>query len=280
MLSKKYAVVLAPTGMVPTKAQTAHVPVTPIEIALDVERCSKIGITSVHVHARDESGLPDWKLETYKQVVSEIKYRTPEILINVSTSGRNWSELEKRADCLALDGDLKPDLASLTLSSLNFLSGPSVNPPEVIEGLARIMVERGITPELEIFDLGMVNVANVLAKKGILNGQIVANLFLGNIAGAQATLGELAIMVDRLPEGTYWSGAGIGDFRDHTHAMALAAGAGVRVGLEDGIFLDNSRKELATNEALVKKVHELGNLMGLQAMTSDEFKRGILGRGQ
>jgi uncharacterized protein (DUF849 family) len=181
-------------------------------------------------------------------------------------------------DCLLLDGDLKPDLASLTLSSLNFVTGPSINSPEVIEGLLKIMSERGITPELEIFDLGMVNVAHVLMKKGILSGPIVANLFLGNIAGAQATLGELAIMADRLPKGTYWSVAGIGHFRDRAHALGLAAGAGVRVGLEDGIFLDDMKSELATNEALVNRVHALGDALGLESMSPGEFRTEILGR--
>jgi uncharacterized protein (DUF849 family) len=198
------------------------------------------------------------------------------VLINVSTSGRNWSEIEKRADCLSLDGDLKPDLASLTLSSLNFVSGPSINAPETISRLAEIMLARGIKPELEIFDLGMVNVAHVLQRKNLLPSPLVANLFLGNIAGAQATLSELGLLVDRLPKGTVWSSAGIGEYRDRAHAMALAMGGGVRVGLEDGIYLDPRKKTLARNADLVERVHELASLLNLELVSAAQFKSEVL----
>lgn len=277
-LNSPFPIVLAPTGMVPTRELTPHVPLTPHEIAQDVARCSQIGITSVHLHARDEAGKPDWRISTYREIVFEIKSRTPDVLINVSTSGRNWSELEKRADCLALDGDLKPDLASLTLSSLNFLGGPSINSPKIIEDLARIMNERGITPELEIFDLGMVNMIRVLQKKDILKDPLVANIFFGNIAGSQATATEFGVTVDRLPEATTWSGAGIGQYRDTVHAFALASGGGVRVGLEDGIYLDAKSRTLATNEQLVERVHQLGAYLNRHFMPAKEFKSEVLHR--
>ena len=193
---------LAPTGMVPTRAMTPHVPLTPEEIARDVAAASRIGITSVHLHARDGDGVPTWEREVYARIVGAVREAAPEVVVNVSTSGRTWSDLEKRADALALDGDLKPDLASLTLSSLNFIGQASVNAPDVVRGLARIMLERGIVPELEIFDLGMVNMAHVLLREGLLPGPIVANLFFGNVAGMQATLSEVGLAVERLPGGT------------------------------------------------------------------------------
>jgi 3-keto-5-aminohexanoate cleavage enzyme len=275
MLTSKFHIVLAPTGMVPTRQLTPHVPLTPMEIAEDVARCAEIGITSVHLHARDDNGHPDWHREIYAAIIYEVKSRTPDVLINVSTSGRNWSEIEKRADCLSLEGDLKPDLASLTLSSLNFLSGPSINSPEDIYKLASIMLERGITPELELFDLGMVNMVRVLKKKNLLPSTLVVNLFVGNIAGAQATLGELGVLVDRLPEGTIWSGAGIGEYRDRAHALSLAAGGGVRVGLEDGIYLNSRRNVLATNPSLVERVHNMASLLDLEMLKSSELRKLI-----
>ena len=181
-------------------------------------------------------------------------------------------ELEKRADCLALDGDLKPDLASLTLSSLNFLSGASVNAPDTIIGLATIMRDRGIVPELEIFDLGMLNYAKVLERKGLLPGPVVANLFFGNVAGMQATLAEVGLATERLAPGAIWSGAGIGDFQLTAQALAVAAGGGVRVGLEDGIYLDRARTELATNAGLVERVHRLLDVHDRRAMTPAELR--------
>ncbi len=251
---------------------TPHVPLSPSEIAADVADCYALGITSVHIHARDENGVPDWRRETYARIVSAIRETTPEVVINVSTSGRNWSELERRADCLALSGDLKPDLASLTLSSLNFLTGPSVNPPDVIRGLARLMVDRDIVPELEVFDLGMINMIGVLAKDGLLPGPVMVNLFMGNIAGAQATPSALGLMIAGLPSGAIWSGAGIGSHRATAHALSLAAGGGVRVGLEDGIHLDPSRSTLARNVDLVNAVHQQGELLHRRPMTPAELR--------
>ena len=276
-LDKPVPIVLAPTGMVPTRAMTPHVPLTPEEIARDVAAAAKLGITSVHLHARDADGVPTWDRETYARIVGAVREQAPEVVINVSTSGRTWSELEKRADVLALDEDLKPDLASLTLSSLNFINGPSVNAPEIVRGLAAIMRDRGIVPELEIFDLGMLNVAHVLRREGLLPGPVVANLFFGNVAGMQATLSEVGLAVERLPDGAMWSGAGLGDYQLTAQALAVAAGGGVRVGLEDGIFFDRARTTLATNPMLVERVHELMRLHQRVAMRPEELRARLAG---
>jgi 3-keto-5-aminohexanoate cleavage enzyme len=271
-LDSPVPIVLAPTGMVPTRAMTPHVPLTPEEIARDVAAAAAIGITSVHLHARDAAGEPTWEREVYARIVGAVRAAAPDVVINVSTSGRTWSELEKRADALALDGDLKPDLASLTLSSLNFMGGASVNAPEVVRGLARIMRDRGIVPELEIFDLGMVNFAHVLRKEGLLPGPVVANLFFGNVAGMQANLPEMGLAVERLPEGAMWSGAGLGDFQLTAQSLAVAAGGGVRVGLEDGIWFDRARTRLATNPMLVERVHALLAVHDRAPMKPDQLR--------
>ena len=265
--------------MVPTRAQTPHVPLTPDEIARDVASAAEVGITSVHLHARDAAGEPTWEREVYARIVGAVREAVPDVVINVSTSGRTWSELERRADVLALDGDLKPDLASLTLSSLNFVGQASVNAPETIRGLARIMLDRGIVPELEIFDLGMVNMAHVLRKEGLLPGPVVANLFFGNVAGMQALLPEVGLAVERLPEGTLWSGAGLGDYQLTAQALSIAAGGGVRVGLEDGIWFDRGRTTLATNPMLVERVHRLLAVHDRVAMAPDQLRSVLAGAG-
>ena len=277
-LARPVPVVLAPTGMIPTKAMTPHVPITPAEIADDVTAAVALGISAVHLHARDDDGAPTWERDVYADIITRIRDRHPDLVINVSTSGRDFPELEKRADVLALDGDIKPEVASLTMSSLNFLSGPSVNAPETIRALATIMRDRGIVPELEIFDLGMINFAHVLQREGILLGDFPANIFLGNIAGLQATAGELGIAIDRLPAGSHWNGAGLGDAQTTAAMLAISTGGGVRVGLEDGIYLDHTRAELATNAALVERVHRLMDVAGRRVMTPAEYRVSVLGR--
>lgn len=275
--SDPYPVVLAPTGMVPTRTHSPYVPLTPAEVARDVAAAAAMGICSVHVHARDSDGRPDWRRDTYARFVGAIRDVAPEVLINVSTSGRDWSDLERRADCLALDDDLKPDLASLTLSSLNFVTQASMNAPDIVRGLARIMQDRGIVPELEVFDLGMLNMISVLRREGLVADPVVVNLLVGNIAGAQATPSALGLMISGLPEDAIWSGGGLGDFQVVAHALSLASGGGVRVGLEDGLYLDGTRETLATNPQLVERAHELGRILGRRPMTPKELRARLEG---
>ena len=134
------------------------------------------------------------------------------------------------------------------------------------------MADRGIIPELEVFDLGMVNMIGVLRKGGLLPGPIVVNLFLGNIAGAQAVPLDLGVLLAALPNDAIWSGAGLGAFRSTAHALALAAGGGVRVGLEDGIHLDVGGDALARNADLVTRALEQGRLLGRSPMSPDALR--------
>jgi len=276
MLNETFPLSLAPTGMVPNRSMTPHVPLSPQELARDVALCVPIGISSVHIHARNSEGEPTWSRDEYARLVGAVKDVEPTMVINVSTSGRNWSEIEKRADCLSLDGDLKPDIASLTLSSQNFMKGPSINSPDDIRELARIMLERGITPELEVFDLGMVNAIHVMKSDGLLPNLPLVNVFVGNIYGAQATALEMGVMVNALPNNSIWSGAGLGVFQASAQMLALAMGGGVRTGLEDSIFLDVKKTVLATNADLVTRVSEMASCLGKRAMSPDEFRKAAL----
>ncbi len=112
----------------------------------------------------------------------------------------------------------------------------------------------------------------MLRRKGLLPGPIVANMFFGNVAGMQATLAEMGLAIDRLPAGTIWSGAGLGDFGLTTQAHSIAAGGGVRVGLEDGIWFDRGRTRLATNPMLVERVHELLAVHGRSMMAPADLR--------
>jgi len=103
----------------------------------------------------------------------------------------------------------------------------------VIQDLARKMLAHDIRPELEAFDLGMVNCAHDLLRKALIRPPLSFNLILGNIACARANRVSLGLMVKELPAGALWSAGGIGDARRKMNAMALVAGGGVQVGLED-----------------------------------------------
>ena len=271
-LSRPAPIVLVPTGMVPTRSSSPQTPLQVAEIVREVRDAVGLGITAVHLHARDADDQPTWRREVYAELITGIREFAPELVINVSTSGRNWADLEKRADVLFLDGDAKPDLASLTLSSLNFAGGPSVNSLQTVRDLARTMQERGIVPELEVFDLGMLNVARVLRREGLLDGVVPLNLFFGNIAGMQPTPTEFAAALAALPDDVLWSATGLGDYQGVTQAMAVHAGGGVRVGLEDGQFLDRARTIPATNLMLLERVHRYLELAERRMMSAEEFR--------
>ena len=263
-----------PTGMIPTKEMTQHVPVSAQEIIKDVREAVDIGITMVHLHARDEkTGMPSHRAEIYKEIITGIREFASELVICVSLSGRMVNEFEKRAVCLTLEGDAKPDMGSLTLSSVNFNRQASVNSPDMIQALAKEMKERGIVPELEAFDVGMINYAKYLERKGLLEPPHYFNLILGNIACAQADLLHAGIMIQDLPPNSLWSLGGVGDSQLMVNSIAIAIGGGVRVGLEDNIWYDPSRTKLASNSELIRRIHKLAEANQREVMTPTELRK-------
>ena len=249
------------TGMVPKKDNTMFVPVTPEEIAEDAVNVFDAGARIVHLHARDDDGNPTWRAKIYERIISLIKKERPELICCVSTSGRDWPEFKKRAEVLNLKGKSKPDMASLTLGSLNFITGASVNSIDMVEKLASAMKKNKIKPELEVFDTGMISLAKYLERKDIIQGIKYFNLLLGNINSIPATIGHLKALVDDLPDNSFWAAAGIGMFQLPMNVCAIAAGGGVRVGIEDNIFYSYAHKRLASNEELVKRVVRISNEM-------------------
>ena len=273
MLNKKFILNFTPTGMIPTKEMTPYVPTSPEEITKDVLSVADLGVNIVHLHARDpETGQPTYKKEIYQKIIDGIRRENESLILGVSTSGRMFNNFEKRAECLDLDGKFKPEFASLTLSSLNFNKEASVNSPQMIQRLAQKMLENGIKPELEAFDVGMINYAKYLIQKGLLKPPYYFNLIIGNIACAQSNLLHLGLMINELPEGSFWSVGGVGDYQFQANTMALVAGGGARVGLEDNIWFDAERTRLATNRDMVERVVNVARTLGREPYSNHELR--------
>jgi uncharacterized protein (DUF849 family) len=263
---------LAPTGVRPTKAQNPAVPLSCDEIVADAQAAVGHGASMIHLHVRNAEGAPVCDAEAMGDTIAEIRARCPDVVLVSSTTGRAGGGLEDRLAPLYLNGERKPDMASLTLSSLNFTTGASVNSPETVEALARTMREQGVRPELEVFDLGMVNMAKVLIRKGLIESPYYFNILLGNVATAQASLFHLAALVNDLPEGSIWSLAGIGNAQPRMTALGAAAADGVRVGLEDNLWLDEDRAQLATNAGLVRRAARLAEASGRGVAAAAEVR--------
>lgn len=266
----KIIINLTPTGMVPTRQLTPHVPISPSEIVDQVHEACEAGITMVHLHARDEQGEPTWDPAVYQRIFEGVRKHCPDLIIGASTSGRNFPEFEKRSAVI----ELRPDLCSLTLSSLNFVTQASPNSPEIIRKLAQKMQEYGVKPEFECFDLGMINYGFYLIRKGWAQPPFYWNLFFGNIAGMQANLAQVGVALSEVrgPE-HYVALGGIGRSQLPVTATAIANGYGVRIGLEDNIWFDGQETIKASNIQLVKRVHALMELHGRTLMTSSELGR-------
>lgn len=271
-LRSKLIIKLAPTGMIPTKKDNPYVPITPKDIARDTLKSYRLGASVVHVHARDQHGRPTYKKEIFENIISEIRRECPEIIICLTTSGRVHAQVEHRSEAL----ELNPEMASLTVGSLNFPKYPSVNSLETITSLASIMKTRRILPELEIFESGFINTAAYLAKKGYLKKPLHFNFLLGSLGSIPADIRDLVYLVDSLPLGSTWSATGIGRFQTQINIATILMGGHVRVGLEDSIYYSYPRKKLVTNEQLVKRIVKIAHELDVEIANPYEA-REILG---
>lgn len=258
----------APTGVKPTKDWTPHVPIDPNEIIEQVHEAYEIGITLVHLHARDpETGVPTYKTSIYTKILEGIRNHCPDLVLGVTTTGRAFPEFRRRSEVL----ELKPDMASLTLSSLNFLHDSNTNTPDMIQKLANKMDEMGVHPELECFDGGMINYGKYLIKKSILKPPFYWNLLFGNIFTAQPDMATVGLTVRDLPPNSLYSFGGLGASQLTVTTYAVTSGAGVRIGLEDNVYFDKNNKVFATNLELIKRVHKLAGIFERKIMKPKDF---------
>lgn len=255
--------------MVPTKDMNPAVPISVSEIIEQTHEAFEIGITIAHLHARDEEGLPTYKAKVYRKIVEGLRKYCPELVLCLSMSGRNFPQVEKRSEILSLG----IDMASLTLGSMNFSKQASINSPDTIKELCKRLIDTGTNPELEVFDLGMINYSKYLIKKGLLSEPLYYNIILGNVSGLQANQRHVSTALSDLPKGALWSLGGIGAAQIEANRMAISMGGGVRFGLEDNLYFDSEKLELATNIGLLKRLHDIADLHQRPLMSSKSFGR-------
>lgn len=267
--SNKFIINVCLTGNVPTRAMNPYLPVTPEEIARDVKECLGLGASIFHIHARDKEGRPDWRRETYQAIADAVRTICDEAIICVSTSGRKIADIEKRLSCL--DITPRPDMASLTLGSVDFWNDSVTNSPSSVRHIISVLHKKGIVPEIEVFDSGMARTLVRLLSEGILETPCFINVVLGNAGSADASPIDLAAILQRIPPESVCCFAGIGKTQLAANILGLIFAHGVRVGLEDNIYLDD-KKTLAKNSWLVERIVKIGNLMGKSPLTISETR--------
>ncbi len=261
-LSRKLIINVALTGNFSSKSANPNVPCSPEEIAEDAAKCYAAGAAFFHLHAREGNGQPSCDPALFSEIISKVRRKCPDAILCATTSGRVFKTFEQRSAVLELEKDSKPDFASLTLGSMNFPTEPSINSPEMVERLSRRMAEKGIRPELEVFETGMINYAAYLLRKGFLPRPLYMNLFFGLLGTMPGRIIDIVHQVHSVPPGSVWGAAGGGRFQLPVNTAAIVMGGHVRVGLEDNLFYDYAKTVPATNEMLVKRVVRIAGELG------------------
>lgn len=263
----KLIITVAPTGSLPTKKMTPHVPVTPSEIIETGIRCEAAGAAVFHIHARnpaDESPSPDPAI--FQEIHQGLKERT-RLILQISTGGRAGMDYALRSERLKL----KPEMASLTTGSVNFPDSVYENSPRLIRDLAADMLELGIKPEMEIFDTGMIANAVALLDAGLARPPLHFNFVMGLKGAIPAFIENLVHLKNSIPQDATWTATGIGRDQLPVNAHAILMGGHARTGLEDNIYF--RKGELATNAKLVERIVELSRTFGREIATPDEARR-------
>jgi 3-keto-5-aminohexanoate cleavage enzyme len=264
---------LAPNGMVPKKKDNPNVPINPDEIAEQVLVCAEHGLSMAHIHARDKNEDPTTDKDVFSEIFKKIRKYNKDLIIVATTSGRVKADFENRSEVMNIKGASKPDMASLTMSSLNFIKQASMNSPTMIVSLIEKMKRKKILPEIEIFDLGMLNYTNYLIRKKILKPPFYINIILGNIASAQADFATVSNFLNNVPKGAIVSLGGIGQSQQKSHLISIANEGvrGVRVGIEDN--LRNQKNNYLSNIEEVKKIKSICEILDIDIVKPKELRR-------
>ncbi len=269
----KLIITAAITGSRITRDQTPYIPYTPEEITQSSIECWNAGAAIVHIHVRDlATGLGTQDLELFRRVVEPLREKT-NLLICLTTSGIAGRNLPVEARLVSLE--LKPELASFDAGSINLGNGVFSNPPEFLDAAAQMMREKGVKPEIELFDSGMLVTALRMRDEGKLNDPLYFQFVLGTPWGAPATPKTLLYLCELIPKDATWSVIGIGKGHLPMSMMSLIMGGHIRVGMEDNIYFE--RGELAkTNAQFVERIIRIAKEYGREVATPEEA-RAILG---
>lgn len=250
------------TGAETTRERQPNLPITPEEQAQAAEAAVEAGASIIHLHVREDDGSPSQSLDRFKDAMDRIRARCGDVILQVSTGGAIGETIENRAKPL----QLKPEMASLNLGTMNFGDEVFFNHPRDILALASRMQSSGVMPELEIYEAGMLESAFRLAKQGVLREPLHFQFVLGVPGGMSGDLRNLTHLVSLLPDGVHWGVAGVGRFQLPLAVHALAMGGHVRVGFEDNIFY--RKGEVAkSNAQLVERVARIARELDREIAT-------------
>jgi 3-keto-5-aminohexanoate cleavage enzyme len=283
---EKTIITAAVTGGMTTRKQNPNLPHTPEEIAEAAIDSCKAGAAIVHLHVRDPlTGARVHKAELFRETIRIIRGEC-DMIINATTGVGPEAPMEERIAIipeLSADPAVKPEMASLNCGSLNFgmlsrktrefiLNDVQMNPWASMLHFADTMKQYGVTPELEIYEAGMINNAQVLQSLDALTPPLHFQFVLGVLGGMQATIDNLVFLKNSIPRDATWSMCAIGPIIYTIGPVAIAAGGNVRVGLEDCVHI--AKGVLAdSNAQMVSKIKRISEEMGREVATPEEARK-------
>ncbi|TMC85953.1 MAG: 3-keto-5-aminohexanoate cleavage protein [Chloroflexi bacterium] len=266
------------TGVLATREQCPAIPYTPKEIADEAKRAADAGAAIVHIHARTPEGGPDWSVDTFAEILAEVRTRT-DVIVNFSTGAVGVPAEERVAHIR----ELRPDIGALNMGSMNYAIYSEkkktfyhdhvfANPFKDIRFFLEAMNGAGVRPELECFDTGHIANTAPLIDMGVLRPPYQFSLIMGVLGGIPGTTRHLVNQVDTLPSGSHWQVIGIGLNQWRLVGAALAMGGNVRVGLEDNFYVDEG-KMAKSNADLVEKAARLARDVGREVASAEQARQ-------
>jgi len=281
----------AVTGGGYTVHKSDKVPVTPAEIAASCIEAAKAGAAVVHIHVRDDQGLPSREVDRYAEVVDRVRDSDTDVVLNltagmggdltlgpveqplpVSEDGTDMAGASERLEHVRR---LMPEICTIDCGTMNFGEGDYVmtNTPSMLEEMARQVTEMGVRAEIEVFDTGHLAHAKHLVANGLIGGPILVQLCMGVPWGAPDDLNTFMAMRNNVPDDWTFSAFSIGANQLRYVSLAALAGGNVRVGLEDNIYL--SRGVLATNGDLVDRAVQILQAQNYNILGPSEVRENL-----
>ena len=266
-------VTAALTGGVHGKEANPNIPETPEEIGVAAADAVDAGASVVHVHAREPNGERSFETARFQAIDDEIRARVDDVVIQHSTGGTAAPDDVRHQP---LRTDPPPEMASLDMGPLNRYDHlTSENTRALVDSLHEEMQDRGIKPELEVFNDGHLTEVHSLLDRRDLQEPVYATLILGGGTLTTPSPRNLQNLVDNLPDGAQFNTLGFGPHQLPMTNMALLLGGHVRVGLEDNVYYEKG--ELAeSNAQLVARIVRIADELN-RPVASPEEAREILG---
>lgn len=275
---KKLILSAALTGAATNRSHCPAIPYTPVEIAEEGKRAVDAGASILHIHAREDNGMPSWRLEVFQAIKEEVRKRCPDVIINFSTGAIGLSKEERMNHIIPT----KPDMAAFNMGSMNYaiyskkakkfyLNAVFENSFDTMQYAVKTMNEAGTVPEMECFDTGHIRNAEPLRDMGLIPDNACYSLVMGVLGGIPATTENLIHQIKQVPDDAYWQVIAISRKQWQMAAVACTMGGNFRVGLEDNFYLPNNEMAKSNGECVEWGV-KLANMMGREVATIEETR--------